>query len=193
MVNSFLDYSLVLASGSPRRKELLAKTNIPFRVASVDTEESYPDKLPTEEVAEYLAIKKAKAAAHLLEVNEILLAADTVVILDDQIYGKPKNREEAISTLVKLSNRSHLVQTGVCLLNESKMISFSQNSEVHFDKLDIKEIEYYVDQYEPYDKAGSYALQEWIGFCKVNHISGVYDNIVGLPVQKVYENLRKHF
>ncbi len=186
------DYRIVLASKSPRRSQLLGQAGLPFIVRTQDVEEDFPSTMPVEEVAEFLAKKKASAAIGFLEKpGDVILAADSIVILDGTIYGKPQNRDEAHSMLGQLSGREHTVITGVCLQTKEQVVSFSDHSQVKFAPLSTEEIAYYVDQYQPFDKAGSYAIQEWIGLCKIEWIKGTYANIMGLPVQKVYTHLEE--
>jgi len=153
-------------------------------------EEIYPDGLPALEVAPYLAKLKAKGSLHLLEKKEeVLLTADSVVIIDGVIYGKPKDRAAAIATIKKMSGRMHTVVTGCCLMNRHRNVVFSGISEVYFNELSREEIEWYVDECQPFDKAGAYGIQEWIGLAKIRKIVGTYPNIMGLPVDLVYEHL----
>lgn len=184
------DLTLVLVSKSPRRSYLLEQAGISFTVRTADIEEVYPAETPVEEVAGYLARLKATASLHLLgSDNEVLLTADSVVIIDGKIYGKPRDRNEAIATISLLSGRRHSVITGCCLKSRSKEDAFSSRSEVHMHPITRSEMEAYVDRYRPYDKAGAYAIQEWIGLAKIRHIEGTYPNIMGLPVDMVYSRL----
>ncbi|HMQ50161.1 MAG TPA: Maf family nucleotide pyrophosphatase [Saprospiraceae bacterium] len=184
-----LHKKIVLASASPRRRDLLEKAGFQFEVRPTDIPEDYPEELPVEEVAEYLAIKKAEAARSSLQQGEIALAADSVVILDGVIYGKPVDYEDAFRIISKLSGRVHDVFTGVCLLSSEKKVSFSSLSKVHIGELSPAEIDYYIQKFQPYDKAGAYAIQEWIGLCKIHKIEGTHTNIMGLPVDRVYAEL----
>lgn len=182
--------TIILASKSPRRSYLLEQAGIPFTVRTADVEEIYPDDLPALEVAPYLAKLKAKGSLHLLEQEEeVLLTADSVVIIDGVIYGKPKNRAEAIATIEKMSGRMHTVVTGCCLMNRHREMVFSGVSDVYFNELSRSEIEWYIDECQPFDKAGAYGIQEWIGLAKIHKIVGTYPNIMGLPVDLVYEHL----
>ena len=184
--------AIILASKSPRRSYLLEQAAIPFTVRTADVEEIYPDDLPALEVAPYLAKLKAKGSLHLLETeDEVLLTADSVVIIDGVIYGKPKDRAEAIATIEQMSGRMHTVVTGCCLMNRQREVVFSGVSDVYFNELSRSEIEWYVDECQPFDKAGSYGIQEWIGLAKIHKIVGTYPNIMGLPVDLVYEQLIK--
>ena len=181
---------LILSSNSPRRKELLAGLDIPFEVRVIeDIDESYPDTLPTGEIAEYIAQKKA--AAYEVGNDEVLITADTIVVLDDQILGKPADAEEAKQMLRSLSGKTHHVITGVCLKSRDQQHHFSVISEVTFKTLAEEEINYYVENYKPFDKAGAYGIQEWIGYIGVTGLSGSYFNVMGLPVQRIYEELKK--
>ncbi len=184
---------IILASKSPRRSQLLEEADFNFEIKTTEVEETFPDDLATEKVAEFLAIKKARAAKHFIQNDEVVLGADSVVILDDIIYGKPKNEEDAFQTLKKLSGNMHLVITGVCLLSSEKEISFSGISKVYMSELTDEEIYYYIKNYQPFDKAGSYAIQEWIGLNKIHKIEGTYSNIMGLPVDLVYQHLKDFF
>ena len=183
---------LILASNSPRRKELLAGLDIPFEVHVLQgVDESYPESLPSEQVAEFIATQKAKA----YEVNpdEIVITADTVVVVDDEILGKPADEEDAKDMLRKISGKSHHVITGVCLKGYDKQKSFSVDTEVTFKELQDAEIDYYIKHYQPFDKAGAYGIQEWIGYIGVTSIQGSYFNVVGLPVQRIYNELSRNF
>jgi septum formation protein len=180
---------IILASGSPRRSHLLREAGFQFEVRPTDVEEDYPLTMPVDEVAAYLARKKAWAARDFIQNDEIILAADSVVILDDVIYGKPSDREDARHILQKLSGQLHRVITGVCLLSQEREKVFSALSKVQFEPLSATEIDYYIDTYQPYDKAGAYAIQEWIGLCKISRIEGTFANIMGLPVDQVYQEL----
>lgn len=185
-----LNKKIILASKSPRRSHLLLEAGFQIEIKTLDVEESYPDELTADEVAPFLAEKKAMACASFLEADdEILLAADSVVILDEVIYGKPAGYEDALRILRQLSGRVHRVITGVCLLSKSKKRVFSEVANVHVKPLSEEEIKYYIDRYAPFDKAGAYAIQEWIGLCKISKIEGTYANIMGLPMERVYEEL----
>lgn len=186
------NYKVLLASNSPRREELLRGIDIDFEVKVLpDIDESYPDNIPSEEIAEFVAIKKAKPYAASLHEDELLLTADTIVLLEDTVLGKPANKKEAKQMLRQLSGKTHRVITGVCLTSTKKQTSFSATSDVEFGKLTDQEIEYYVERYSPMDKAGAYGVQEWIGYVAVKQINGSYYNIMGLPIQRVYRELIK--
>lgn len=183
----FPGYRLILASGSPRRRELLAGLGADMVIADkFECDESYPASLGGEEVAGYLSRKKAEAYSGKLKENDILITADTVVLVDGNVLGKPVDRYDAINMLSILSGKRHSVITGVTVVFESSAYSFSETSFVTFKKLEDWEIVYYVDNFKPYDKADSYAVQEWIGYIGIEHIEGSYYNIVGLPVQRLY-------
>ena len=183
---------LILSSNSPRRKELLAGLDIPFEVRVVKgIDESFPKDLPTDEIAEF--VSKKKAAAYAVAEDEIVITADTIVVLDGEVLGKPRDLDDAAAMLRRLSGRTHRVITGVTLKNQVKQTSFSVVSEVTFKSLSDDEISYYVHRYQPLDKAGSYGIQEWIGYVGVTSLSGSYFNVVGFPVQRIYEVLRKEF
>lgn len=182
--------TIVLASKSPRRAQLLKDAGFSFRIHSIDVNEDFPDEMPLEEVASYLANKKAMATdiAFLLE-NEILLTADSVVVINNQILNKPADEVQATKMLLQLSNQCHKVFTGVCLQSKSKKLILSNETTVHFGILTEEEINFYIQQSKPYDKAGSYGIQDWIGLCKIRKIDGEYANVMGLPVYAIYEAL----
>ena len=181
------NHRLILASASPRRRELLASCDLDFVLAEkFECEECYPDDLEAEKVAEYLSLLKSNAYPHPLNEGDILLTADTVVIIGDKILGKPQNEEEAIEMISTLSGATHKVVTGVTLRSTERTISFSAESKVAFRQLEEEEIAYYVKKYRPMDKAGAYGIQEWIGYVGIEGIEGSFYNVMGLPVQKLY-------
>jgi septum formation protein len=184
-----LERNIILASTSPRRSQLLKEAGFQFEVKTKDVEETYPPELPIDEVAGFLARKKATAAQDFIQNDEIIIAADSVVILDGVIYGKPRDYDDAFQMLRKLSGQLHRVITGVCLLSSSNEKVFSAESQVQIEAMSDAEIDFYVQKYKPYDKAGSYAVQEWIGLCKISRIEGTFTNIMGLPVDLVYREL----
>jgi len=188
---TIFDKKIILASQSPRRQQLLRQAGFQFDVKVNPINEDFPDDMPLDEVASFLAHNKAQAASHFLDEETILLTADSVVIVGNTILNKPADEQEATSMLRQLSDQMHRVITGVCLLSETKERVFSEEAKVYFDKLSEEEIEYYVEKYQPFDKAGGYAIQEWIGLCKINKIEGTYSNIMGLPMQRVYQELLK--
>ncbi len=182
--------NLILASKSPRRKQLLEQAGYSITIKLKEIDESYPSDLETDKVAEFIAIKKADGAKEFLQNQEdILITSDTIVVWNDNILGKPKDKADAVRILKNLSGNKHTVITGVCLMSLEKKISFSDTSTVWFSKLTDEEIEFYLENYQPYDKAGSYGIQEWLGLCKIHKIEGTYANIMGLPVNKIYDAL----
>jgi septum formation protein len=183
------EYNLVLASQSPRRSELLKALDIDFSIRVIETDESFPASLPSAEVAEYIANKKAEAHLKSISNNELIITADTVVVHNEVIYGKPKTKDEAIETLQILSDDIHLVYTGVCMMTHNNIKSFTCKSEVKFSTISNSEAHFYYDKYRPDDKAGSYGIQDWMGMAKVEWIKGSYNNIVGLPTAQLYIEL----
>lgn len=185
------NYKIILASNSPRRKELLSGLVIDFEVRIIQgIDESYPSDIKVTEIAEYISRKKASAYLVGMADDELIITADTIVVLDDCVLGKPKDSDEAKSMLSLLSGKTHQVITGVCVCTKSQTKSFSVTSEVTFKQLSDEEIDYYVETYKPLDKAGSYGIQEWIGYIGVTSLSGSYFNVMGFPVQRIYEVLR---
>lgn len=183
---------IILASNSPRRKELLGGLGVDFEVKVLKcVDESYPESLPSTDVAEYIAAEKA--AAYTVKDDELLITADTVVIVGRDILGKPADAADACGMLRELSGKTHQVVTGVCLTTSKEQRRFSVTTDVTFKQLSDAEINYYVDKYKPYDKAGAYGIQEWIGYIGVTALSGSYYNVMGFPVQRVYEELTTHF
>lgn len=181
---------LILASASPRRRQLLADCDIPFVVAEpFECDEEYPSQMPSHEVAEYLSGLKSDAYPHTLDADEILLTADTVVIIDGRILGKPSSADDAATMLQMLSGRVHSVVTGVTIRSAKQRRSFSVSSSVRFRTLTADEIDYYITRYRPFDKAGSYGIQEWIGYVAIEGIEGSFFNVMGLPVQRLYIEL----
>ncbi len=184
--------SIILASQSPRRKQLLEWANLKFSIVVANTEENFPEDTLFEEVPIFIAREKAKAVQKKIsEPNKIIIAADTIVILDNKILGKPISRSEAISFLSALSKKTHQVITGVVILKDEIEISFSENTAVEFHELTQEQIEFYVDEYKPYDKAGAYAIQEWIGVVGIKKIIGDFYNVMGLPISRVIQELDK--
>jgi septum formation protein len=186
-----LERKIILASKSPRRKELLSQAGFNFEIRTQDVDEDFPDDMPVEKVAPFLARKKAAAMRASLEEDEIILTADSVVILDGVIFNKPADEEEARRMLRQLSGNVHQVITGVCLMDTSRTEVLAGKSDVHFMDLSRQEIDFYIRQYQPFDKAGSYGIQEWLGLCKIKRIEGTYANVMGLPVHLVYEALSR--
>lgn len=185
-----LPYSLVLGSASPRRQQLLAGMGFEFNIRVMEVDETYPDNLDLPEVAEYLAIKKAEAQRKILK-DELLITADTMVALEAELLGKPTDYADAVSLLKKQSGKKQTVYTGVCLLTESEEVSFTVATDVYFRQLTDSEIRFYLDHYQPYDKAGSYGVQEWMGYVGVSRIEGSYTNVMGFPTSEVYEALSR--
>ena len=183
-------YRIILASHSPRRRQLLKDAGIDYELAvGYDVEEVYPDSLPVEEVPVFLSELKSAAYPHEIQGNELLITADTVVCLHGKIIGKPVDRDDAVSILGRLSGNRHTVVTGVTLRSAGRQKSFSVHSDVFFRRLTAEEIEYYVDAYKPFDKAGAYGIQEWIGYIGIERIEGSFYNVMGLPVQQLYLKL----
>ena len=190
-MHSIKNYKLILASASPRRQQLMKDAGFTFEVWLKNVEEKYPQELHWENVPEYLAKVKASAFREELKADEVLITADTVVCIHDRILGKPADRKEAISMLQELSGNRHLVVTGVSVTTRTEQLSFSSRTDVFFKRLSNEEIEFYVDTYKPFDKAGAYGIQEWIGYIGIERIEGSFYNVMGLPIQKLYETLRK--
>ena len=192
MLDNLNKYKIILASGSPRRRELLEGLGLSFTVKCIDgIDESYPESLPAEETALFIAKKKSEAYKGLTDSGHLIITSDTVVVCNDMVLGKPSNKNEAQKMLNMLSGKTHQVITGVTLATKEKTVSFSVSTDVRFTTLDKKEIEYYVDKYRPLDKAGAYGIQEWIGYVGVEYISGSYYNVMGLPIQRLYQELKK--
>ena len=183
---------IILSSNSPRRKELLAGLGVDFEVRVLKgVDERYPDDIPLNEVPLYIAIEKA--SAYTVAKDELVVTADTVVIVDNEILGKPKDRAEAYGMLRKISGKTHQVVTGVCLTTIDDQRSFTVTTDVEFKELSDNEIYYYIDKYRPFDKAGAYGIQEWIGYVGVLSLKGSYYNVTGLPVQRIYEEFTSYF
>jgi septum formation protein len=189
--------SFILASQSPRRKTLLEWAEIPFDIIVSDIDESYPASLAIEAVPEFIAKNKALAVKEMIRsakselVNQCIIAADTVVVLGQTIIGKPNNKKEAVESLLALSGQTHKVITGVVLLHNDQEISFSETTLVEFHVLTPEQIEFYVEKYKPYDKAGGYAIQEWIGVVGIKKITGDFYNVMGLPVSKLVQKIKQ--
>ncbi len=179
---------LIVASSSPRRQYLMKEAGFSFTTEKPDVDESFPHDLPVDQVAKYLAEKKAEYFRLTMK-DEIVLTADTVVILKNRILNKPQDQKEAVQMLSDLSGNIHTVMTGVCILSKEKEISFDDTTEVTFASLTPEEISFYVNQYKPYDKAGAYGAQDWIGMVAIEKIEGSYFNVMGLPIHKVYQHL----
>lgn len=191
MVMDMNNHVILLASKSPRRQELMQLLDLKFEIpASIEVEETYPSSLPAEKVPEYLSQKKASAYLNILKENEILVTADTVVILGSEILGKPHSEDDAIDMLKKLSGNTHKVVTGVTITSSAMQKTFSAITEVDFDILSDEDIRHYVSHYRPLDKAGAYGIQEWIGAVGIKAIRGSFYNVMGLPVHRLYKELR---
>jgi septum formation protein len=182
---------IILASGSPRRKQLLEWAEVPFEIITRETDESYPTGMAPESVAVYIARNKALAVQASVPDDAVILAADTIVVLNDRIIGKPKNRADAIGILSALSGNKHAVITGVVLHKGKEEIAFADSTDVYFHHLTDEQIAFYIDKYKPFDKAGAYAIQEWIGVVGIKSVSGDFYNVMGLPVSRVVQELRK--
>ncbi|EDM20029.1 septum formation protein Maf [Bacteroides caccae ATCC 43185] len=192
MLSNLKKYQLILASNSPRRKELMSGLGVEYVVRTLpDVDESYPETLVGAAIPEYISREKADAYRSMMKPGELLITADTIVWLEGKVLGKPEGREGAVEMLRALSGKSHQVFTGVCLTTTEWQKSFTAASDVLFDVLSEDEIQYYVDRYQPMDKAGAYGVQEWIGYIGVKSISGSFYNIMGLPIQKLYGELKK--
>ena len=188
-----IGYNIILASNSPRRKELLAGLGVEFDVRLIDgIDETYPDDIESHDVAEYIAKKKADAYKQSIASNELIITADTIVILDDEIFGKPLNADDAYTMLQKLSGKTHQVITGVCLLTKNEQRVFRVTTDVTFKELEMEEIKYYVDNYKPFDKAGAYGIQGGAGKF-VTETNGEYSNVVGLPKDALTKLLKEEF
>ena len=192
MLDNLKKYKVILASNSPRRKELLAGLGVDYEVRTLpDVDESYPETLQGADIPLYIAKEKADAYVAMMQPGELMITADTIVWLDGKVLGKPRDREDALQMLRTMSGRTHEVFTGVCITTTDWQRSFTAQTEVRFATLSEEEIAYYVDNFQPMDKAGAYGVQEWIGLIGVVNISGSYYNIMGLPVQKLYRELLK--
>ncbi len=188
--DKFKNTRIILASASPRRQFLLGELGIKFNViANVEVEETFPPSIHKKQIPVYLAVKKSEALQYLQDDNTLIITADTIVWCRKKVMGKPAGRDDAISCLQELSGRKHQVISGVCLSSKLKTVSFNSLTSVWFRDLCLDEIIYYVDKYKPFDKAGAYGIQEWIGYTGVKSIRGSYFNVMGLPVDKLYENL----
>ena len=190
MLDNLKNYHIILASNSPRRRELLAGLGIEYEVRTIDgIDESYPTDLPVELIAEYIAAEKAAAYQRQMAADELLITADTIVVVAGEVMGKPHDADDARRMLRKLSNCTHQVITGVCLTTTDRQRRFSVTTDVTFKALTDEEIDYYITNYRPYDKAGAYGIQEWIGYIGVTGLNGSYFNVMGLPVQRIYMEL----
>lgn len=192
MLNTILkDYKIILASGSPRRQQFFKDLDLDFEIRLKEIEEVYPPNLREEDITDYLAVLKSDAFEGELKDREILITSDTLVWHENKALGKPKDDQDAFAMLKSLSNKTHKVITSVCFKTKDKVEVISDTTHVTFNDLSDAQIQYYLDKYQPYDKAGSYGIQEWIGFVGVSKIEGSYANVMGLPVDKVYDYLSK--
>ena len=192
LLDRLKQYNVVLASNSPRRRDLLADLGIEFTVRTLKgIDESYPPELPVLEIAEYISRKKAHAYQGEMNSGELIITADTVVILGDEVLGKPTDADDARRMLRELSGKTHKVVTGVTIVTNDKISSFSAVTDVEFAQLSDDDINYYVDNYHPLDKAGAYGIQEWIGCMGVRHINGSFYNVMGLPLHRLYNELER--
>lgn len=189
LIERIRDFKFILASGSPRRKMILESLGLNLELRPKDVDESFPDTLKSHEIPEFLAAKKASEQIDSLNQNEILITADTVVWINDHVLNKPQDLKEAESMLKEISNSKHMVYTAVCLATNNKSIVFSEETEVTFHPLTAKEIEFYLNQYSPLDKAGAYGIQEFIGYIGIKKIKGDFYNVVGFPVQRFWKEL----
>jgi len=183
-------YNIILGSASPRRKELLSDIGLRFSIQTTDKEETFSTTIKEEEIAEFLAKQKSEFLSENLQQNDLLITADTIVSFKNELLNKPINKEEAFKTLSKLSENTHKVITGVCLKSKNKEIVFSVTTLVTFKELSEDEIHHYINKYNPYDKAGAYGIQDWIGKIGINNINGSYTNVVGLPISELYQHLK---
>ena len=184
------DYKVILASGSERRRQLLEELGIDFEVVVKPFDESFPDNLHGEQIAEYIAAAKAKMFINEVKTNELIITADTIVWLDDKILGKPLNKTDALRMLREISGKTHEVITGVAILYNNEIMTFTDTTKVTFREMTDNELNYYIEKYSPYDKAGAYGIQEWIGLAACSRIEGSFYNVMGLPVQKIYDQLQ---
>jgi len=190
MLKNLEKYHLILASNSPRRRELLGGLGVNFEVKVLPgIDESYPEQLPVTEIAAYIAKKKADAYKAVMQADDLVITADTIVIVGNEVLGKPHDAADAAQMLRKLSGRKHQVTTGVCLTTKACQRQLSVTTDVTFKQLSDEEIDYYVRTYSPLDKAGAYGIQEWIGYIGVTALEGSYFNVMGLPVQRIYQEL----
>lgn len=189
--SALLNCTLLLGSKSPRRRELLERLGIPCRMVDIDVDETLSEAVAPARVAETLARRKSLAYTTAIADNEVLVTADTVVVHEDTVLGKPRSSEEAVAMLQMLSDCTHQVYTGVCLRGSESMVCFTECTDVSFHHLALQEITYYVNTYRPYDKAGSYGIQEWIGMVGIDRIEGCFYNVMGLPVARLYKELKR--
>ena len=191
MLNNFKKYNFILGSNSPRRSQILKEMGLDFKIIASNIDETIPKGIKNKNVPIYLAKEKANFLFKELNENEILITADTIVLMNDEIITKPSNKKDAKDILQKISNNKHEVITGICITSNSNQHSFSSKTEVFFNKISDSEIEYYLEKFKPYDKAGYYGIQEWLGLISVRKIIGSYTNVVGLPSSELYQELNK--
>jgi septum formation protein len=191
IIDKLNEFKIILASRSPRRQQLLLELGLKFEVVIEDYDETYPAGMTGEEIARYVAFKKAASFENEISDSEIVIAADTIVWCNNKVLGKPVNQEDAFAILKEISGNTHEVITGVSLRSKSKELTFSDSTKVTFETFTDEEIYYYIDKFKPYDKAGAYGIQEWIGILACSHIDGSYFNVVGLPVQRLYKELQR--
>ena len=190
LIDKLKNYTITLGSASPRRKQLLTELAIEFSIKTTQKEEEYPQNLDGAEIAEFLAKQKAEVISKELTGNYLLITADTIVIQNNEILHKPKDKDEAQRILQNLSGKSHKVISGVCIKSAKKEVVFSSETEVTFNKLSEDEIRFYIEKFKPFDKAGSYGIQQWIGYIGIEKIKGSYNNVVGLPTAELYQKLK---
>ena len=189
LIKRLKKYNIILGSSSPRRKKLLSELGLKFKIKKTKKKENYPCNIKIIQIAEFLAKQKSEYLSKDILKNDLLITVDTIVSHKGKILHKPKTKSEAIKTLESLSGKTHKVITGVCLRSISKLVSFSSITEVSFNKLTQHEILHYIEEFKPYDKAGSYGIQEWIGYIGIKKINGSYNNVVGLPTSELYQEL----
>ena len=193
IIEKIKKYNLILGSNSPRRKKIIEEMGFKVNIIPANIDETIKEEISLEKIPVFLANEKSKALKNLIKQNDILITADTVVIFENKILNKPKNKVDAIKTLSNLSNKTHKVITGVCIRTIKNIKSFSCCTKVTFEKITAEEIDYYIQKYEPFDKAGSYGIQEWIGLIGIKKIEGSYSNVVGLPSSRLYQELKMLF
>jgi septum formation protein len=191
IIDKINEFKIILASRSPRRQQLLTELGLKFEIVIKEYNESYPEGLEGEEIARHVAYKKAESFENGISMNEIVIAADTIVWCNNKVIGKPLDYKDATRILKEISGNTHEVITGVSIRSQSKVSTFSESTKVTFEAFSDDEIEYYIANYRPYDKAGAYGIQEWIGIVACSHIEGSYFNVVGLPVQQLYSELQQ--
>ncbi len=193
IIEKIKKYNLILGSNSPRRKKIIEEMGFKVNIIPANIDETIKEEISLEKIPVFLANEKSKALKNLIKQNDILITADTIVIFENKILNKPKNKVDAIKTLSNLSSKTHKVITGVCIRTIKNIKSFSCSTKVTFEKITDEEINYYIQKYEPFDKAGSYGIQEWIGLIGIKKIEGSYSNVVGLPSSRLYQELKMLF